>query len=74
MNKLAVSALRDALCEDLESARLRLKELNADELKQLQRACMSLYNLVGARLYAVAQNEALLGMRRQVSGGNFSDS
>lgn len=63
MKNLAVAVLRDCLAEDLESARQRLKELNPAELKELQRACMTLQNLAAARHYMLAQQSAL-GLRR----------
>lgn len=62
MKQHAVAALRDCLCQDWDSARQRLKELSQDELKELQRACMALQNLAGARHYAVAQQNALSPM------------
>lgn len=52
--KCAVTALRDSLMDDYESARQRLLELSPADLKQFQRACMALQNLAGARLYALA--------------------
>lgn len=59
MTKLGVAALRDCLCQDLESARTRLRELSPEELKELSRACMTLQNLTSARLYAIAQQTPL---------------
>jgi hypothetical protein len=55
MKNSAVAAFRDALCDDFESARQHLTEMTPEELKRLQRACMGLQNLSGARLYALAQ-------------------
>lgn len=57
--QIAVATLRDCLCEDWESARLRLRELDVEQLKELQRACMALQNLTTARQYTVAQQQAL---------------
>ncbi|KAB7624291.1 hypothetical protein [Alkalilimnicola sp. S0819] len=50
--QLIASALRDALMDDFDSARQRMRALERDELRALQRACMALQNLAGARLYA----------------------
>jgi hypothetical protein len=61
IKQIAVTALRDCLCEDWESARLRLRELDLEQLKELQRACMALQNLTMARQYTVAQQNARHG-------------
>jgi hypothetical protein len=53
MKEIAVTVLRDCLCEDFESARQRLKRLDAEQLKELQRAAMALHNLTSARSYAL---------------------
>lgn len=53
MKDIATAVLRDCLCEDFDSARQRLKLLDADQLKELQRAAMALHNLASARGYAL---------------------
>ena len=70
MKQNAVSALRDCLCQDWDSARHRLRELSQDELKELQRACMALQNLAGARHYAVAQQSTPFSQPRPAASGN----
>ncbi len=53
--KIAVAAFRDALSNDFEMARERVRDLSSPELKELQKACMALQNIAQARLYALAQ-------------------
>lgn len=55
MKQYPVAALRDCLCEDRDSARTRLRQLDQNPLRRLSRACMALQNLAAARRYALAQ-------------------